>query len=702
MAAIALRDASHRQPWPAGAVPRLGLKGLQFVDGPRGVVLVGGATTFPVPIARGASWNPELEERIGAAIAREARSFGANWLAAVCVNLLRHPGWGRAQETYGEDPLHVGVMGAACSRGIERHAIACVKHFALNSIDSSRFLVDVRARARVLHELYLPQFRACVEAGAGSVMSAYNRVNGIWCGEHPELLTAILKRRWGFDGFVVTDFIFGLRDGVAGLRAGQDLEMPFRMIFQGCLAEGLAAGQVSQERLDDAVLRLLRAQLRLQAAPPTHAYPESLRRCPAHLALAREAARQSIVLLRNEPLASGQPVLPLGEMGSLALIGALAATANLGDRGSSDTRPPAGAAVTPLEGLRAARPGLAIHHADGHPIPSAAALAAGCDAAVVVVGLDWRLEGEHIHPGDIAPILAQIPPPDWLLSSRLWPGLGPLWRRFTGLIAAITRYGSARQGGDFAAGDRTDLRLPPQQVALIRAVAAANPRTVVVLMGGGAILTGDWDQLVPGLLLLWYPGEQGGHALAEVLLGTVSPAGRLPFAIPAEAAQLPPFEPRAPVVIYDLWHGYRRLQHQGERAAYPFGFGLSYSRFEASGLAIERQQDTEQSEAVRLAVSVRNAGTRAAAEVVQVYLEPPGLQMERPVRTLVAFQRLELEPGEQRRINLEIPLRRLSCFDEGRDGFVLEAGRHRLVVARHADDPGLGVDLTLTATFIGP
>ncbi len=702
MAAIALRDASHRQPWPAGAVPRLGLKGLQFVDGPRGVVLVGGATTFPVPIARGASWNPELEERIGAAIAREARSFGANWLAAVCVNLLRHPGWGRAQETYGEDPLHVGVLGAACSRGIERHAIACVKHFALNSIDSSRFLVDVRARARVLHELYLPQFRACVEAGAGSVMSAYNRVNGIWCGEHPELLTAILKRRWGFDGFVVTDFIFGLRDGVAGLRAGQDLEMPFRMIFQGCLAEGLAAGQVSQERLDDAVLRLLRAQLRLQAAPPTHAYPESLRRCPAHLALAREAARQSIVLLRNEPLASGQPVLPLGEMGSLALIGALAATANLGDRGSSDTRPPAGAAVTPLEGLRAARPGLAIHHADGHPIPSAAALAAGCDAAVVVVGLDWRLEGEHIHPGDIAPILAQIPPPDWLLSSRLWPGLGPLWRRFTGLIAAITRYGSARQGGDFAAGDRTDLRLPPQQVALIRAVAAANPRTVVVLMGGGAILTGDWDQLVPGLLLLWYPGEQGGHALAEVLLGTVSPAGRLPFAIPAEAAQLPPFEPRAPVVIYDLWHGYRRLQHQGERAAYPFGFGLSYSRFEASGLAIERQQDTEQSEAVRLAVSVRNAGTMAAAEVVQVYLEPPGLQMERPVRSLVAFQRLELEPGEQRRINLEIPLRRLSCFDESRDGFVLEAGRHRLVVARHADDPGLGVDLTLTATFIGP
>jgi beta-glucosidase len=702
MADIALQGASHRHPWPTGALPRLGLEGLQFVDGPRGVVLAGGATTFPVPMARGASWNPELEERIGAAIAREARSFGANWLAAVCINLLRHPGWGRAQETYGEDPVHVGALGAACCRGIERHAIACVKHFALNSIDSSRFLVDVQASPRVLHELYLPHFRDCVEAGAGSVMSAYNRVNGIWCGEHPGLLTDILKRRWGFAGFVVTDFIFGLRDGVAGLRAGQDLEMPFRMIFQGCLADALAAGQVSQARIDDAVLRLLRAQVQLPARSPadspTTTDPVALRRCPEHLDLAREAARQSIVLLRNAPLAAGQPVLPLGELHSLALIGPLAATANLGDRGSSDTRPPAGAVVTPLDGLRAARPELAIGHADGRNIQAAAALAARSDAAVLVVGLDWRLEGEHIHPGDIAPILAQIPPPDSLLGSRLWPRLRPQWQRFTGLIAKITRYGSARQGGDFAAGDRTDLRLPPHQVVLIQAVAAANPRTVVVLMGGGAILTDEWDQLVPGLLLLWYPGEQGGHALAEVLLGAVSPGGRLPFAIPAETAQLPPFEPRAPVVIYDLWHGYRRLQRQGQRAAYPFGFGLSYSHFETRDLTAELLEG----QGVRLTVSVRNTGAMTAAEVVQVYLEPPGLLMERPPRTLVAFQRLALEPGEQRQIHLEIPLRRLACFDESRDGFVLEAGRHRLVAARHADDKGLGVELTLAASFLGP
>jgi beta-glucosidase len=185
LADIALHQASHRHPWPAAGIPRLGLAGLQFVDGPRGVALEGGATTFPVPMARGACWDPDLEERIGEAIGREARSFGANWVAGVCINLLRHPGWGRAQETYGEDPVHVGAMGAAMTRGLERHAVACVKHLALNSIDSSRFLVDVQVSERVLHELYLPHFRDCVEAGAGSLMSAYNQVNGFWCGQHP-------------------------------------------------------------------------------------------------------------------------------------------------------------------------------------------------------------------------------------------------------------------------------------------------------------------------------------------------------------------------------------------------------------------------------------------------------------------------------------------------------------------------------------
>lgn len=695
MADIALRNASHRHPWPAGDLPRLGLPALQFVDGPRGVVLAGGATTFPVPIARAASWNPRLERRIGVAIAREARSFGANWVAAVCVNLLRHPGWGRAQESYGEDPVHVGAMGAALTRGIGRHAIACVKHFALNSIDSSRFVVDVQASERVLHELYLPQFRACVEAGAGSVMSAYNQVNGRWCGEHPRLLTEILKRRWGFEGFVVTDFIFGLRDGVAALLAGQDLEMPFRMIFQGSLAEGLAEGRVPMARIDDAVLRQLRVRLRLRGGGELPA----VRRCRAHRTLARRAARQAIVLLRNQPCADGQPLLPLRDLDALAVIGPLADRANLGDRGSSDTRPPPGAVVTPLAGLKAARPDLLIRRCRGTSSSAAAVLAARCDAALVVVGLDWRQEGEHIHPGDIAPVLTRIPPPDWLRRGSLWPRLQPRWWRFTRLIAAITGSASARRGGDFAAGDRTCLALPASQVRLIGAVAAANPRTVVVLMGGGAILSADWDRLVPALLLLWYPGEQGGHALADVLFGKVSPCGRLPFAVPCRQEQLPPFEPRARRVVYDLWHGYRRLQQQGQRAAYPFGFGLTYSHFGWTDPCLHWLDPGERQDLVVL-VSVHNTGPIAAAEVLQLYLEPPGLLTIRPRRTLVAFRRVKLASGRQRRIRLLVPQGRLAFFDAQRDRFMIEPGEHRLVLARHADDPGLAMPVQCVAAVL--
>jgi beta-glucosidase len=716
MADIALGDASHSHPWPAGQLPRLGLAGLQFVDGPRGVVLKGGATTFPVPIARGASWNPELEQRIGEAIALEARSFGANWVAAVCVNLLRHPGWGRAQETYGEDPVHVGAMGAACTWGLQRHAIACVKHFALNSIDSCRFLVDVQVDKRVLHELYLPHFRDCVEAGAGSVMSAYNRVNGSWCSEHAELLNSILKRRWGFKGFVVSDFIFGIHDGVAAVLAGQDLEMPFQMVFAGCLAEALAAGRLPHGRLDDAVLRLLQAQL----AVPAGSYPAELRSCPAHLALAREAATQSIVLLRNElprhellpdqqPPAQ-QPVLPFRDLTSLALIGPLAALPNLGDRGSSDTRPSAQCVVTPLEGLQQADPELRIEYHNGEDPLAAAALAARSQAAVVVVGLDWRLEGEHIHPGDIGPILELMPPPQWLLQTLGSRTLLPLWKPVAQLVARITSQASARQGGDFAAGDRTDLRLPAEQVALIRHVAAANPRTVVVLMGGGGLLTREWHDAVPGLLLLWYPGQEGGHALADVLLGRVSPSGRLPFSLPSSADQLPPFEPRARRIVYDLWHGYRRLGRDGEAAAFPFGYGLSYGQFETTepsvtlmdGSAISEYSNSDDGEpAIALAVSVANSGAMAAAEVLQIYLEPPGHAVQRPARSLVAFARVPLASGSSQRITLTIPLRRLAFFDITQDGFMIEAGVHRLVVARHCEDPGLAIELLLEATFLG-
>jgi beta-glucosidase len=281
------------------------------------------------------------------------------------------------------------------------------------------------------------------------------------------------------------------------------------------------------------------------------------------------------------------------------------------------------------------------------------------------------------------------------------------------LVARITSQASARQGGDFAAGDRTDLRLPAEQVALIRQVAAANPRTVVVLMGGGGLLTREWHDAVPGLLLLWYPGQEGGHALADVLLGRVSPSGRLPFSLPSCADQLPPFEPRARRIIYDLWHGYRRLGRDGQAAAFPFGYGLSYSQFETTELSAtllpasntssdagETSSDNAEP-AISLAVSVANSGAMAAAEVLQIYLEPPGQAVQRPARALVAFARVHLAAGTCQCITLTIPLHRLAFFDVHQDGFMIEAGIHRLVVARHCEDPGLACELLLGATFLG-
>jgi beta-glucosidase len=470
-----------------------------------------------------------------------------------------------------------------------------------------------------------------------------------------------------------------------------------------------------QGRLDDAVLRLLQAQL----AVPAGSYPAELRSCPAHLALAREAATQSIVLLRNELLPdqqppAQQPVLPFRDLTSLALIGPLAALPNLGDRGSSDTRPSAQCVVTPLEGLQQADPELRIEYHNGEDPLAAAALAARSQAAVVVVGLDWRLEGEHIHPGDIGPILELMPPPQWMLQALGPRSLLPLWKPVAQLVARITSQASARQGGDFAAGDRTDLRLPAEQVALIRQVAAANPRTVVVLMGGGGLLTREWHDAVPGLLLLWYPGQEGGHALADVLLGRVSPSGRLPFSLPSSADQLPPFEPRARRIVYDLWHGYRRLGRDGQAAAFPFGYGLSYSQFETTELSAtltpssNTNTDTSSGNgsddaepAISLAVTVANSGAMAAAEVLQIYLEPPGQAVQRPARALVAFARVLLAAGACQRITLTIPLHRLAFFDIHQDGFMIEAGIHRLVVARHCEDSGLASELLLGATFLG-
>jgi len=273
-----------REPFIAGSIERLGIPGVRLTDGPRGVA-AGTSTSFPVPIARAAAWDTGLERRVGAAIGSEAWAQGATLVAAPCINLAPAPGWGRSQESYGEDPVLIGQLGAALVEGLLPSVIPCVKHYALNSMEEARFRVDVKVAEADLHEVYLPHFRTVVEAGAGAVMTSYNRVNGTWAGESPYLITTVLRQMWQFRGLVLTDFIWGLRDPVGSLLAGQDIEMPFRQQRAAALPAALATRPEVRGAARAAAGRILATEIALAArrgAPPGPAVIAS----PEHQALA--------------------------------------------------------------------------------------------------------------------------------------------------------------------------------------------------------------------------------------------------------------------------------------------------------------------------------------------------------------------------------------------------------------------------------
>ena len=647
-----------QHPWPAAAVPRLGIPGIQFSDGPRGIVL-GNCTAFPVSMARGASFDPELEERIGEAIGRELRVVGATYYGGVCVNLLRHPAWGRAQETYGEDPFHVGEMGAALTRGVQNHGMACVKHFACNSMENARFKVDVTADERALHEVYLPHFKRVVDAGVASVMSAYNSLNGNWCGENHTLLTEILRDEWGFEGFVISDFQMGLRDAVLSVSAGLDIEMPYLQQRHQHLPKAVADGRLPVAEIDRSVERTVATQLRFAAVLATPKPDKAILACAEHQALAREAAQKSIVLLRNE-----NDLLPLNPeaLRRVAVIGALASTPNIGDGGSSNVHPPH--VITPLDGLRAALPKAEVMFDDGSDLASSSAAAAEADVAIVVVGYTHRDEGEFI-PTDIGELFQLFPP----MTDPTTPDR---------LRAALAK---ATAGGGFSpGGDRARLTLSETQEALIETVAAANPRTIVAVMGGSAVIMERWRTRVGALLMLWYPGMEGGHALADVVLGKCNPSGRLPFAIPRSPDHLAHFDRDATKETYDLWHGQWKLDRDGNEAAYPFGYGLSYTTF-----ALDDVQVSGKTTEGRVAVKVSNTGTRVGATVVQVYGGLAGSRFERPKGRLLGFARVELDAGQTSRVEIPVSLLTIAVRQQGQ--WVVESGRYELTVAQYAGDP---------------
>lgn len=664
-----LREMSERynkKPFQAGRIDRLGIPGIRFTDGPRGVAL-GASTAFPVAIARAATWDPAVERAVADAIGAEARAQGANLWAGICVNLAYAPGWGRAQESYGEDPVLLGAMGAAAVDGVNPWVMSCVKHFALNSMEEARFRVDVRVAEDALRQVYLPHFRTVVEAGVDCVMSAYNSVNGSWSGQNRHLLTDILRGEWGFTGFVMTDFIWGLRDPIGSVTAGQDLEMPFRQQRAATLAGALAAGSLRRADVERAASRQISAQIRLalRARPDP---PAGVVASAEHRRLARELACRGAVLLRNR-VSDGLAALPLAtaSLSRVAVLGPLADRPNQGDIGSSMVSPPS--SVTILDGLRE-RLGAKLIHVQVSDSAAAAAVARSADAAVVVVGLSSVDEGESLIGVDTA-------------STQLLGGVA----RFRPIAAILVRVAAQLTKLKKFGGDRGDLRLHDEDVALIRAVAAVNARTVVVVIGGGTIVLDPWDTDVAAVLLAWYPGMEGGHAIADVLLGDAEPAGRLPMAIPHRQGDLPEVDWDATTVTYGRWWGQRKLDRDGVPAAYPLGFGLGYTTFSMTDLEVGELGD----ERFSATVTVANTGLRAGRHVVQIYALQTA-DTGRRVHHLVGFRSVYLEPGTSQRVVADCSIRPIQRWDV--DGFTLTAEDITVTAASHAGDPA-AIEATL-------
>ncbi len=621
-----------------GGIERLGVPAFWFTDGPRGVAR-GQSTCFPCTMARGATFDTDLERRIGEAMSIEIRAQGCNLSGAVCVNLLRHPAWGRAQETYGEDSHHLGAMGAALGTGLQAHNVcATVKHFAVNSMENARFKVDVRADERTLHEVYLPHFKTILDAGVASVMSAYNKLNGEYCGQNRRLLTDILRGEWGFDGFVHSDWIMGVYQ-VYGASAGLDVENPEPRVFGDKLIAAVEAGSVEPQVIDTACRRILTTLYRFACAEdPLPDYPLSLVASDAHRALALEAAEKSAVLLENDGTLPFHP----GKVAKLAVLGRLAALENSGDNGSSRVRPPY--VVTALEALRDRLGEAAVLTGDERDLDAARQACDGADAVVVITGYTATEEGEFIPGG-------------------------------------LTLGTDGSQRGAIG-GDRIDLELPADQVALIEAAAASGKPVVVVIVAGSAVLVEAWRDTANAILQTFYAGMEGGTALARLLFGDVSPSGRLPFTVARDAAHYPFFDRDADAIDYGYWHGYAKFEAEGLTPRYAFGHGLGYAAFDYRALNVRKAGDS-----LAISVAVLNSGPVTADEVVQCYVGGPGGIQPRPRKALAGFARVTLAPGETRLLRLRIALRDLRYRDADMHQWVLERGDYRISVGRSATDP---------------
>ena len=513
--------------YPAGGCKRLSIPPVLFTDGPRGIVM-GKCTCFPVSMLRGATFDHELEYAVGEVFAKEASALGANLFAGVCINLLRNPMWGRAQETYGEDPYLLGKMGEALTKAMQDNGIiACPKHYALNSIEDLRFSVDAKADERTLHEVYLPHFKKCIDAGAMSIMGAYNKVNGTYCCESKELLTDILRDMWQFEGFSLSDFFYGIYDAARSLKAGMDVEMPYTFRYAS-LHNAYKKGKITDNDIDTAVCRVLTALI--TTLTKYKKQPESVILSKEHTALSRKVAGKGTVLLKNDG-----KVLPIPQGKKIAVVGRYANKTNVGDHGSSNVYSPY--SITAYDGLKKRFGEENVTVYNGCKTEKAIEATKDCEYIVACVGSDWLQEGEY-----------------------------------------LVNLGNIKKKPKGSGGDRADLRIPSEDVALIKALAKQGKKLIVNIMGGSAYVINEWHGIADAIVFSFYSGLEGGYALADILSGDINPGGKLPFTIAKKEDDYPPFlhlGDKEREIDYGYYHGYTLLDRKNIEPEYPFGFGLS-------------------------------------------------------------------------------------------------------------------------------
>ena len=616
-------------------------------------------TLYPVSIALAATWDTALVHTVADAISDEARALynigadgprGKHGLVyrGPVINISRDPRWGRIQECYGEDPFLTSRIGVAYVKGLNGDhpkylkVASTLKHFAVNNQERGRQSLSAEVPERMLHEYWLPHFKACVvEGGAQSLMASYNAINGTPNCVNRLLLTDILRGRWGFEGFVVSD-LGGIGTYLSGHMKGKGVkteEAVARALAAGCdydddhyrdtIPKAVRAGLVSEEVVNRALTRVLRVAFRLGAFDPPGMVPYSkipagVIDSPEHRQLALKTEREAIVLLTNK---NGFLPLDKSKIKSVAVIGPLAARTEYGNYFGAKPR-----CVSVVEGVKnklgadarvSSTTGCGVTEAaNPAEIEKAVEAAKAADVAILFLGTNGRVEAEG--------------------------------------------------------RDRESLGLPGAQENLLQAVAKANPKTVVVLMNAGPLSVAWAKDNAPAILEAWYPGEEGGSAIADVLFGDYNPSGRLPYTVYESVEQIPP------MTEYDITKGFTYMYFAG-KPVFSFGHGLSYTRFAYRNLKVNPKRIPTNGQ-VEIAVEVENVGGREGDEVVQLYVHAAKSGVKRPIKELRGFERIHLKPGERKTVTFALPAAALAFYDVNKKDFVVEPGEFDVLVGGSSED----------------